>query len=147
MTRKRKSIARRAMDLAHTARNDWSTCPRARVGAVVVLDGEIVKHGYNGAPPKQPHCDDVGCLIVDGHCVRTLHAEDNALWLAGRDKCIGADLYVTHFPCYNCAKLIVRAGIARVVYEKAYRVDDRAMALLSDVCEVVQFESEVARAK
>ncbi len=133
----RKPTDQRFMELAHIAR-DWGTCDRARVGAIVARGGEIVSLGFNGAPPKQPHCDDIGVghLMISGHCVRTLHAESNALWLAGRDKTKGATLYTTHFPCYSCAKEIVRAGIVRVVYDKSYRIDDLAMELLLANCQV-----------
>lgn len=56
-----------------------STCDRAQVGAVIVKDRRILTTGYNGAPAGLPHCDDIGHLMVDGHCVRTLHAEQNAI--------------------------------------------------------------------
>lgn len=56
-----------------------STCPRAAVGAVIVRDNKILATGYNGAPAGEPHCTDVGCMVVDEHCVRTIHAEENAV--------------------------------------------------------------------
>src|SRR5690348_17307641 len=73
------------------------TCPRARVGCVIEKDGRTLSTGYNGSPPKEPHCDDVGCQMEDGHCIRTTHAEANAIAFAARYgiKLEGATLYVT----------------------------------------------------
>jgi dCMP deaminase len=99
-----------------------STCPRAAVGAVIVRDKRILTTGYNGAPRGLPHCTEVGCLMVNGHCVRTLHAEQNAIIqgaLHGVDVS-GSTLYVTHQPCLVCAKMIINAGIERVVYGGDY---------------------------
>ena len=135
----RKTTDQRFIDLCREAANGWSTCQREAVGAVVARGGEIVKPGWNGAPSGQPHCIDVGCLMDDGHCIRAIHAEDNALWYAGREACNGATLYVSHFPCWRCAQVIVRAGIARVVYEQEYRVDERARRLLYSSCSLERF--------
>ena len=99
-----------------------STCPRAAVGAVIVRDKRILTTGYNGAPTNLPHCTEAGCLIVNGHCVRTLHAEQNAIIqgaLHGVDVS-GSTIYVTHQPCLICAKMIINAGIQRVVYAGHY---------------------------
>ena len=92
-----------------------STCSRAHVGAVIVRDRRILTTGYNGAPSGLSHCDDVGHLLVDGHCVRTIHAEQNAIVQAGYlgVSVRGSILYVTHQPCLTCAKLIINAGIQR----------------------------------
>ncbi len=103
---------------------DMSTCPRASVGVVVVKDKRIVATGYNGAPRGRPHCQDVGCLMVNGHCIRTIHAEANALLFAGIERTKGATLYVTHLPCYHCAGLIINAQIKRVVYREDYGASD-----------------------
>jgi len=102
-----------------------STCDRAHVGCVLVRDRRILTTGYNGAPAGLPHCDDVGHLLVDGHCVRTLHAEQNALIQAalhgvGTEE---ATAYVTHQPCLTCAKLLINAGVRRVVYAGNYPDD------------------------
>ena len=99
-----------------------STCNRAQVGAVVVKDKRILTTGYNGSPRGLPHCTEVGGLMVDGHCVRTIHAEQNAL-LQGALHGValaGGTVYVTHQPCLNCAKMIINAGITRVVFTRAY---------------------------
>jgi dCMP deaminase len=92
------------------------------VGAVIVRDKRILTTGYNGAPSNLPHCTEVGCLMVNGHCVRTLHAEQNAIIqgaLHGVDVSCST-IYVTHQPCLVCAKMIINAGIERVVYAGHY---------------------------
>lgn len=99
-----------------------STCLRARVGAIVVKDRRILTTGYNGAPRGLPHCLDEGCDLVDGHCVRTLHAEQNAI-LQGALYGVSLDggtIYTTHQPCHACAKMIINAGLVRVVYAGRY---------------------------
>ncbi len=122
--------------MTHTQRPSWdeyfmkiaftvaerSTCDRAHVGAVVVRDRRILTTGYNGAPRGLPHCDDVGHLMVGGHCVRALHAEQNAIIQAALYGVAIADstIYVTHQPCLTCAKMIINAGIRRVVYAGNY---------------------------
>jgi dCMP deaminase len=99
-----------------------STCDRAHVGAVLVRDRRILATGYNGSPAGLPHCDEVGHLIADGHCVRTLHAEQNAIIQSALHgvSSEGATAYVTHQPCLTCAKMLINAGIQRVVYAGSY---------------------------
>ncbi len=99
-----------------------STCDRAHVGAVIVRERRILTTGYNGSPRGLPHCDDVGHLMVDGHCVRTLHAEQNAIIQAAYHgiSVKGGSIYVTHQPCLTCAKMIINAGLVRVVYAGEY---------------------------
>jgi dCMP deaminase len=101
-----------------------STCDRAHVGAVIVVDKQIMTTGYNGSPSGMLHCDDAGHDMQDGHCIRTIHAELNAVAQAAKHgvKIMNSTLYVTHFPCHNCQKVIINAGIARVVYCKTYGV-------------------------
>lgn len=97
-----------------------ATCDRAHVGAVLVdRKNRIISTGYNGAPSGLPHCDDVGHLMEHGHCVRTLHAEANAI-VSSRADLNGATLYVTHFPCVRCANLVTASGIVRVVAGAEY---------------------------
>ena len=100
-----------------------STCNRAKVGAVIVQDNRIVSCGYNGSPPGQDHCLDVGCDPPDG-CLRTIHAEANAiLWAARTGVSVeGATMYATHQPCLTCAQAIAAAGIKRVVCWIPYRL-------------------------
>ncbi|NAS89481.1 cytidine deaminase [ANME-1 cluster archaeon AG-394-G21] len=104
-----------------------STCLRRQIGALVVKDNVIVSTGYNGAPKGFPHCLDVGCRrdklnIASGErheeCVG-VHAEQNALLQAGRDA-ESATLYVNAYPCKICAKLIINAGIIKVVITGDY---------------------------
>ncbi len=107
-----------------------ATCLRKRVGAVIVQGHDSVMKGYNGSPEGQPHCTQVGCEMENGHCVRTIHAEANALLRAARRgvQTQGATLYVTASPCLHCFKLSLAAGIKRVVYGEFYR-DERIEAL------------------
>lgn len=107
------------MDIARQVR-ERGTCPRLRVGAVVVKDKRIKGTGYNGSPPRFPHCDEAGCLMIAGHCRRTIHAEVNALMECTPDERRDATIYITAQPCMECAKLIVASGITRVVYACPY---------------------------
>jgi dCMP deaminase len=101
-----------------------ATCDRAYIGAVLVKRNRIISTGYNGAPPGLPHCDGAaGHLMEEGHCIRTLHAEENAiiqLAAIGGMSAEGATLYTTHSPCYHCAKKIIMVGIKRVVAGKVF---------------------------
>ena len=116
-----------AMDVA-----ERSTCDRAHVGAVLVRDKRILTTGFNGSPSGQEHCDTIGHLLVDGHCVRTIHAETNAIIQAALHgvSTKGATCYVTHFPCINCTKTLINAGIVRIVFTNDYRVDENALDFL-----------------
>jgi len=109
------------MDIAFTVAQR-STCDRAHVGAVLVNERRILTTGYNGAPAGLSHCDDVGHLMLDGHCVRALHAEQNAIIQAALHgiSIRGALAYVTHQPCLTCAKMLINSGITRVVYAGNY---------------------------
>ena len=100
-----------------------ATCPRKHVGAVIVRDKLILATGYNGSVRGLAHCDDEGHLIEDGHCVRTIHAEANAIVQAARNgvRIDAADIYVTASPCFGCFKLIANAGLKRIVYAEFYR--------------------------
>ena len=113
------------MDIASLA-STRSTCDRKWVGAVIVKDRGILTTGYNGSMVGAPHCDDVGHLMIDGHCTRTVHAEMNAIAQAAKNGITidGADLYVTARPCWNCFRVIANAGIENVYYEEEYRPDE-----------------------
>ncbi len=119
-----------------------STCDRKHVGAVVVRDRMILTTGYNGSVRGLPHCRDVGCMMVDGHCARTIHAEANALVQAARNgvRVAAADIYITASPCLSCLKLIANAGLRRVVFGEFYQ-DERVFELagLADI-ELVRAE-------
>jgi dCMP deaminase len=107
-----------------------STCDRKHVGAVVVRDRMILTTGYNGSIRGLAHCDDEGHMLEDGHCVRTVHAEANAVVQAARNgvRLEGADIYVTASPCFGCFKLIANAGLQRIVFGEFYR-DERIFTL------------------
>jgi dCMP deaminase len=109
-----------------------STCERAHVGCVLVVDKRILTAGYNGSPAGQEHCDDVGHLLVNGHCVRTIHAETNAIIQAALHgvSTRGSTCYVTHYPCINCTKVLINAGITRLVFQTAYNIDPIAISFL-----------------
>jgi len=107
-----------------------STCLRRHVGAVLVKDKRILTTGYNGAPRGLPHCLEVGCLreqlgIPSGErqeLCRGLHAEQNAIIQAAYYgvSIEGATLYCTHQPCITCAKMLINAGIKRIIFEEPY---------------------------
>jgi dCMP deaminase len=116
------------MQIAHLVKTR-ATCPRRSVGAVLVRDRQILSTGYNGAPSGLPHCPHEGdktdwpggCLRA-GHCIRALHAEQNALLQAAKlgVACAGSDIYVTCQPCSGCAKMLINGGVSRVIYEGDY---------------------------
>lgn len=109
------------MDIAEKV-STRATCDRLHVGCVLVKDKRIVSTGYNGSPSGEEHCDEVGHLYNEqNRCIRTIHAEQNAILFANRADLKGATAYVTHFPCENCAKLMVQSGIKRVVYKNEYQ--------------------------
>ena len=100
-----------------------STCDRKFVGAVIVRDRSILATGYNGSIRGLAHCDEEGHLMEEGHCVRTVHAEANAIVQAARNgvRIEGATLYTTASPCWPCFKLIANAGCRRIVFGEFYR--------------------------
>lgn len=108
------------------------TCNRKHVGAVLVNSDtrSILATGYGGSAPGEPHCDDVGHDMVDGHCIRTTHAEINAIAQAARSgtRVDGATLYTNTFPCWPCFKALLSAGVRRVVSADTYRRDPRVDA-------------------
>lgn len=103
-----------------------ATCPRRKVGAVLVREERILATGYNGAVRGAPHCGDVGCILVPSgdreHCVRAVHAEMNALLQCAYNgvSSRGSRLYCTDFPCVSCAKAIIQAGVSEVIYLADY---------------------------
>jgi len=110
-----------------------STCLRAKVGAVIVRDRNILATGYNGSPAGLPHCTEAGCLIyesrtpdgeIEQNCYRTIHAEINAITQAARNgnAIADADIYVTHTPCIHCLKVLINTGISKVFYEREYKI-------------------------
>lgn len=109
-----------------------STCNRLSVGAIVVRDRRIIAGGYNGSVSGDDHCLDQGCYLVDGHCVRTIHAEMNAILQCAKfgEATDGAEIYVTDFPCLQCTKMLLQAGITKITYLRNYHNDPYAQKLL-----------------
>jgi dCMP deaminase len=107
-----------------------STCDRKHVGAVIVREKTILSTGYNGSIRGLPHCDEVGHMMENSHCVATVHAEANAIIQAAKHGTMinGADIYVTASPCWNCFKLIANSGIRRIFYHEFYR-DERIIKI------------------
>jgi dCMP deaminase len=127
-----------------------STCLRRQVGAVLVKDKRILATGYNGPPSGLPHCLDVGCLrermgVPSGErheLCRGLHAEQNAILQAAFHgiSIKGATLYCTHHPCIICSKMLINAGISKIVYLEGYP-DPLAKEMLHEAkIEVIRFE-------
>ena len=118
------------------------TCDRGRTAAIIVSPGHtIIATGYAGAPPGMPHCDEAGHMMntvihEDGtqsqHCVRTIHAEENAILQCAKDgvRIEGATIYMKMSPCYNCAMRILRVGIKRVVSQKKYHAGQKSIDIL-----------------
>ena len=103
----------------------WSrraTCARAHVGCVLARDDRVLTTGYNGSPPGLPHCDDVGHDMVDFHCIRTIHAEENSIICAAKHglSTERAVCYTTMHPCIRCVGRIFTAGIRTVIYRDVY---------------------------
>ena len=136
-----------------------STCLRAQVGAVIVRDRNILATGYNGSPAGLPHCIEpgVGCLIyesrtpdgdIEQNCLRTIHAEMNAISQAARNGAAirDADIYVTHTPCIHCMKVLINTGIRTVFYLKPYKLHTIDYLLENSRVKLVQVPPETADA-
>ena len=111
-----------------------STCDRKHVGAVIVRDRTILSTGYNGSIRGMPHCDDVGHLMENDHCVATVHAEANAIIQAAKNGVAldGGEIYTTASPCWNCFQLIANSGMRRVYYGSFYR-DQRSIEVAKEL--------------
>lgn len=109
-----------------------STCNRLAVGATIVKEKRVISGGYNGSVSGEDHCADVGCYIEDGHCLRTIHAEANAILQCSKFgvSTKGASIYVTHFPCLQCTKHIIQAGVKHIYYLEDYKNHPYALELL-----------------
>lgn len=127
-----------------------STCLRAKVGAVIVRDKNILATGYNGAPAGLPHCLDSGCLIyrsetpsgdIEENCFRCIHAEINAIAQSAKNGAAirDASIYITHTPCIHCVKVLINTGIVRICYEKEYK--------LHTIQEILKYAPQVQLAK
>src|SRR3989338_4321372 len=119
-----------------------STCDRGFMGCVIVKDKRLLTTGYSGAPAGQPHCDEAGHLMktvdngdghVSQHCVRTNHAEENAIVQAAKFgmSVEGAIIYSNMVPCFTCAKMIINSGIKRVVARYRYHSDGDSVEMFN----------------
>ncbi len=110
-----------------------STCPRKHVGAVIVRDRTILSTGSHGSIRGLPHCSVGGCVMEDGHCVSTVHAEANAIIQAAKNGVAihGAEIYTTASPCWPCFKLIANSGLSRVYFGEFYR-DERSIQVAKE---------------
>ncbi|ENH97531.1 cytidine deaminase ComEB [Gracilibacillus halophilus YIM-C55.5] len=129
-----------------------STCTRLMVGATIVRDKRIIAGGYNGSVSGSVHCIDEGCYVIDGHCVRTVHAEMNAMLQCAKfgASTEGAEIYVTHFPCLNCCKAIIQSGIQTVYYATDYKNHPYALELFAEAnvhVEKVELDRDVIELK
>lgn len=133
------------MDLARLV-STRSTCMRRQVGAVLVKDKHVIAEGYNGAPSGLEHCYDVGCVrqqtgVPSGEkqeLCRAVHAEQNAITYAAKHgiSIDGSTLYCTTYPCSICAKMIINAGIKRIVYEGDYN-DPLSVKILENESDII----------
>lgn len=121
--RSRPSFHQVFLDLAEKIA-ERSTCSRKHVGCVIAKDNEVVSMGYNGSVSGLPHCDEVGHKMEDGHCLRTIHAEQNALLQARPKELEGASAYITCSPCIHCLKMIANAGIKEIHFREKYKFED-----------------------
>ena len=127
------------LELANAASNR-ATCDRGKSGCVIVRDKQVLATGYVGSPAGLPHCDDVGHLMkkviqengeISEHCVRTVHAEQNAICQAAKRgiSIEGATIYTRMTPCRTCAMLLINCGIQRVVCERKYQLAEESEQL------------------
>jgi len=115
--------------LAYTA-SLRATCRRKLVGCALFNNKRVVKAtGFNGAFSGAPQCDDIGCLMVDGHCMRAVHAERNAIMFSGDSDLAGGYCFITILPCRDCFNLIAAVGIKNVYYLEDYRNDEHKVYL------------------
>lgn len=138
------------MEIAHVVKKR-STCLRRQVGAVIVKDKRILSTGYNGPPTGLKHPDEVGCLrdklkIPSGErpeLCRGLHGEQNAIIQAANSgtSMEGTTIYITTQPCVLCAKMIINAGITKIIYEEGYP-DKLSLELLEEAkIEIIKFNN------
>jgi len=117
----RKSYNKYFKDITEAV-SERGTCDRKQVGCILIKDKRILATGYNGAIVGAKHCDEIGHLMVDGHCIRTVHAEINALAQCAKYgvSCDGAIAYINTYPCFDCFKALVNAGIKGIYYTSEY---------------------------
>ena len=126
---------------------DKSTCDRAKISAIIVKDKITISSGYNGSPRKKEECDDAGHLIVNNHCIRAVHAEENAIINAARlgisiDGCEMISLYK---PCYSCMKRLINSGIKNCYYFEDYKDDSQKLFEKNSYCEFTKVEMPITK--
>ena len=111
----RPSFTEQFLDIAEVV-SRRATCPRRSVGAVITKDNIIISTGYNGSEPGSSHCLDVGCLMVDNHCKRTIHAEDNAIRnCSNKEGLIDSKVYIYGGgPCLSCSYWLIENGLKEI---------------------------------
>lgn len=130
------------LELANAA-SSRATCDRGKSGCVIVRDKQVLATGYVGSPAGLPHCDDVGHLMkkviqengeISEHCLRTVHAEQNAICQAAKRgiSIEGATVYQRMTPCRTCAMLLINCGIKKVVCERKYQLAEESEQLLAE---------------
>ncbi|PIT94588.1 cell division protein DedD [Candidatus Falkowbacteria bacterium CG10_big_fil_rev_8_21_14_0_10_39_9] len=140
------------MEIANTVAKR-ATCDRGRSGCVIARDKQLLVSGYVGSPKGLPHCDDIGhqmkkTIHEDGsvtqHCVRTVHAEQNAICQAAKlgISLQGATLYCRMTPCRTCAMLIINCGIVRVVCEKKYHAGSESEKMFKLTGITLEYEND-----
>jgi dCMP deaminase len=134
-----------------------ATCDRGRSGCVITKDNRLLVTGYVGAPSGLPHCDQAGHKMkqvvhedgsVTSHCMRTVHAEQNAICQAAKNgiSIAGGTLYCKMTPCRTCAMLIINCGIKRVVCEKRYHDADDSLEMLGAAgVDIIHMSEELQR--
>ena len=96
------------------------TCLRMKVGCVLVYGNRVKSVGYNSSHPGTDHCEEVGCCLENGHCIRTLHAEEAAVLNLEKRFHSGLEAYITHEPCLHCHKILAAAGVSKIYYLNSY---------------------------
>ena len=116
------------------------TCPRKMVGAVAVKDNRIIMSGYNGSISGGAHCEDVGCIIHDNHCIRVIHSEMNIICECAKAgiSLNNATIYCTLEPCYNCLIALIAAGVSTIIYQDSYK-DIRTNLELYNFIKVIKY--------
>lgn len=138
------------MEMANTV-SKRATCDRGKSGCVIVRDRQLLVSGYVGSPAGFPHCDEVGHQmktithedgIVTNHCMRTIHAEQNAICQAAKlgISIAGATIYTRMTPCRTCAMLIINCGIERVVCERKYHAGGESEKMFADAGVMLDYQ-------
>lgn len=97
------------------------TCDRLRTACGIIKDKRLRGIGFNGSVSGGPHCDDVGHLMIDGHCERTLHGEENAIFNTDREHLMGGEVIVMATPCIRCMKSLIHSGVSKINYIGSYQ--------------------------